>query len=343
MISNITNKRILIAPLNWGLGHATRDVSIIRDLLKNENEVFVAGNLNTIRILNEEFPDLTFILFPSFSVKYSKQFLILKLIFSLPYFLFQIAKEHFKLKKIIKDYEIDVVISDNRFGLWNKKVRSIFITHQIMIKLPNSIKLFESLIYKLNNWFIKHYDECWIPDFEHDENLSGDLSHKYKKPKNAKFIGAQSRFILPEEKPEEKEKLLVLLSGPEPHRTFLENQIIEQTKNIEIPTLIVRGLPHETQEMKQIHKNVFAISHFNSKILMREILTSKYIICRAGYSTIMDLHTLQKKAIIIPTPQQTEQEYLAEYLHKKKIFFAVNQENLMIQDVLKNKYLWFKT
>lgn len=333
-----SNKRILVCPLNWGLGHATRDVSIIRDLLKNQNEVFVAGNLNTIRILNEEFPDLTFILFPSFSVKYSKQFLILKLIFSLPYFLFQIAKEHFKLKKIIKDYEIDVVISDNRFGLWNKKVHSIFITHQIMIKLPKSIQFLEFFVHKINSFFIKKYDECWIPDFENDENLSGDLSHKYKIPKNAKFIAPQSRFVLPTEKPEEKEKLLVLLSGPEPHRTMLEKQIIEQTKNIEIPTLIVRGLPHETQEMKQIHKNVFAISHFNTKILMREILSSKYIICRAGYSTIMDLHALQKSAIIIPTPQQTEQEYLAEYLHKTGKFVSVEQEKLNIANILQRYF-----
>jgi UDP-N-acetylglucosamine:LPS N-acetylglucosamine transferase len=204
-----------------------------------------------------------------------------------------------------------------------------------MIKMPKSIQFLEFFVHKLNSFFIKKYDECWIPDFENEENLSGDLSHKYKLPKNAKFIAPQSRFVLPEEKPEEKEKLLVLLSGPEPHRTFLENQIIEQTKNIEIPTLIVRGLPHETQEMKQIHKNVFAISHFNSKILMREILTSKYIICRAGYSTIMDLHTLQKKAIIIPTPQQTEQEYLAEYLHKTGKFVAVKQGDLKLVDFIK--------
>jgi len=327
----IENKRILVCPLNWGLGHATRDIPIIRDLIAKNNKLFVAADKQIISLLVEEFPDINYILFPSFNVRYSKNFLILKLFLAIPYILFKIFKEHQQLKQIISDYEIDVVISDNRFGLWNKKVHSIFITHQIMIKLPKSVRWFEKLLYKFNGWFIHKFDECWIPDFSEENNLSGDLSHKYKLPKNAKCIGIKSRFQVPENMPEVKEKMLVILSGPEPHRTILEDKIISQLKNVPIPCLIVQGKPEHEQITKQIYSSVFSISHLNATTLAREILSSKIVICRAGYSTIMDLATLHKKAIIIPTPGQTEQEYLGKYLHEKGLFYCVNQSDLDIK------------
>lgn len=328
------NKRILICPLNWGLGHATRDIPIIRDLIAKNNTVIIAADKQIISLFVDEFPALTYIHFPSFAVKYSEQNLIFNLFLSLPRIFKSIFKEHKKLKEIINDYKIDVVISDNRFGLWNKNIHSIFITHQIMIKLPKKIKFFEKALYRLNQWFINKYDECWIPDYEGTENLSGDLSHKFNLPKNTKFILPKSRFLLPENPPSEFDKILVMLSGPEPHRSILEKIIIDQHRNIDLPCLIVQGKPEEAKHTQQIASNLFSVSHLDTKSLTREILSSKYIICRSGYSSVMDLHALNRMAILIPTPGQTEQEYLGEYLHEKGLFINMKQNNFDIKNAI---------
>lgn len=305
-------QRILIAPLNWGLGHATRCIPIIDELLSQGHQVIIAADGYPLQLLKQEFPQLECLEFPSFSVHYSNtRFQIGRLLWSLPAILFDIWREHRQLQVYIGQYKISYVISDNRFGLWTRLVPCVYITHQLMVKMPKGLEFFERLGWLIHRFFINRYTACWIPDEAENGGLSGDLAHKYPLPKHARFIGCQSRFTCsPDIIPTETYHTVVVVSGPEPQRSLFEKEWIVKSLGQEKPVLIVRGLPEKKIIREQLD-NITLVSHLPSTELKAQLLAANQIICRSGYSSIMDLHVLNKKATLIPTPGQTEQEYLA--------------------------------
>ncbi len=329
------NKTILICPLNWGLGHATRDIPIIHHFLKNNYKVIIGADKAPLKLLQSEFPELNYIKIPFPEIKYSSGGnMIFKMMISSPKLLFGIIKEHFLLKKIIKKHKIDVVISDNRYGLWNKNIQSIFITHQLEIQTPPSLQFLKSYINKINRWFISQYDECRVPDFEGKQNIAGRLSHPEKQPDNVRYIGLLSRFNLLEIKQTQSEyKVLVILSGPEPQRSIFQKIVEKQILQSRLKALIVLGKPDKIIKYSKI--NIDFINHLPAKDLAALIKSTPYIISRSGYSSIMDYITIKKTAILIPTPGQTEQEYLAKYLYEKGWFYSINQDNFNLKTAIK--------
>jgi UDP-N-acetylglucosamine transferase subunit ALG13 len=292
--------------------------------------------------LQEHFPNLKHLVIPSSTIKYPKnRAMILKMLLSSPKLIWGIYKEHQLLKKIIKKHKIDIVISDNRYGLWSKKTHSIFITHQLWIKSPKKLRFAEPFINKINHWFINKYDECWVPDFEGENNLAGELSHPDKKPENIKYIGILSRFksgmkdLSSLDKPErfyEKFDILAVLSGPEPQRTLFENILIKQISETDYKTLIVQGKPEA--KSKASFKNIQFKNHLNSVQLIRLIIETNITVCRSGYSSLMDLIVLNKNAILVPTPGQTEQEYLAASLSDKNWFCTFSQNEFQLEKAI---------
>jgi uncharacterized protein (TIGR00661 family) len=247
-----------------------------------------------------------------------------------------IKKEHTELEKIIEENNIDIVFSDNRYGCRSKKAYSVFMTHQLNIQAPENFKWTESLILAKNKKYISAFNECWIPDFEREENLSGKLSHPAKL-ENIKYIGPLSRFTFSENKniSEEKYDLMVICSGPEPQRTIFEELLTKEVLKTNLKAILVKGIT-ETEKQIELKKNLKVISHADAKEMQSLIESSALIISRPGYSSIMDLVVLGKKAIFIPTPGQTEQEYLAAYYGEKKYFFSVSQNNFSLQDAISN-------
>lgn len=238
-----------------------------------------------------------------------------------PKFLCAIAREHFQLEKIIREYSIDAVISDNRYGLWTKKIPCVLLTHQLYIQVPQHLQWLRTPVNALNHFFIKKFTRCWVPDVQGDSNLSGALSHGNNIPANVEYIGMLSRFSA--QPADKKYDLLVVLSGPEPQRTILEKKIIEQMIALPFYTLLVRGVTEENKR-GQLTPAVECIAHLTSAGLNEALLQSDFVLCRSGYSTLMELASLGKSAILVPTPGQTEQEYLARFFSEKK--FGVMQE-----------------
>ncbi len=303
--------------MNWGLGHATRCVPIIRKQLALGNEIIIAADGGPLALLQQKFPECKFIVFKGVQISYSR-WMILSMLFQVPKILFSIYKEHQEVKKIIEEHKIDCVISDNRYGLWNKNISSIFITHQINIQAP----FFEKLLFKINCWFISKYDECWVPDYEGASNLSGALSHpkndycKKNFPKNIQYIGPQSRFNGREKKSLEKiYKTVGVVSGPEPQRTLFFEQLKNDLKKINAKTFLISGQPATPKKIQE--GNLTIVNHLEDEEFISVLFSPEKIICRSGYSTIMDLHALGLNAVYIPTPGQTEQEYLALLLNLK--------------------------
>jgi uncharacterized protein (TIGR00661 family) len=315
-------KKILVAPLNWGLGHATRCIPIINALLKNDFEPIIASDGASLELLKKEFPQLTCLELPGYNIKYSKKghFLKLKLLKDSPKFISTITAERKATKEIIEIHNIDGIISDNRLGVHSKFVPSVFMTHQLQVLSGNTTWLST----KIHQIIIKRFDECWIPDAIDSPNLSGKLGHIGPSKLNLKYIGPLSRF----EKLdcEIRYQIILLLSGPEPQRGILENKLLAEFENYKGEVLLVKGVVENEQNITE-KGNMTIYNYMLATELEKALNESDLVISRSGYTTIMDLAKLGKKAFFIPTPGQFEQEYLATQLSKKRFVPCCKQND----------------
>ena len=332
-MSSSEKKKILIAPLDWGLGHATRCIPVVRACLGMGHDVIIASTGRSLQLLKKEFPQLTAIDVPAYDIQYQKKgSFIIKIISQLGKVFRGIKREHKVTQQIITEHKIDLIISDNRYGIYSKNVYSVIISHQMMVKIPK-FKIAEPFVYLWLQYQHRKFNAIWIPDIKNEPNISGDLSHKYKLPKHAQFVGVLTRFRKPEIQPAIKYDVLAIISGPEPQRTIFEDLIIDQAKNTNKKYVIVSGISEKNTDI-QFNDNIRMISHIPGEELFQLILCSEIIISRGGYSTLMDLAVLNKKCIFVPTPGQTEQEYLVEELHNKKMIYGVDQGQFKLQTAL---------
>lgn len=319
-------KKILVAPLNWGLGHATRCIPIIKALLQQGFEPMVATDGVALTILQKEFPTLTFLTLPSYEISYAKKgiFFKWKLLFDSPKMLKAIKKERKLVKKWVKEHELSGIISDNRLGVFSKKVPSVFITHQLNVITGNTTWLSS----KIHQYIIKKYTECWVPDVAGTPNLTGKLGHLKNPDFPITYLGPLSR--MEPKKLEKKYDLMVLLSGPEPQRTMLEEKLLEEVQRFTGEVLFVKG-KMEKEQLIDIHNHVEIYNFMTSEQLEDAIQQSNMILSRSGYTTVMDLAKLHKKAFFIPTPGQFEQEYLAKKYKKEGLVPYAKQEKFKIE------------
>lgn len=318
-------KKIIIAPLNWGLGHATRCVPIINALIDNNFEPIIGSDGKALEFLKQEFPDLERLQLPSYHIKYSKN-LKLNIVLQFPKIWKAVKKEKEVIRNFIdKNKDVVGIISDNRFGVISKKVPSVYITHQLKV-LSGFTTFLTSFVHQNR---IKKFDECWIPDLP-DSEFSGKLS-KANGIINSKFIGVLSRFS--KEEFANKIDILVLLSGPESNRTLFEKKLIDEFKNDSRKIVFVLGKV-EKEQKKWHTKNITFFNYLLSNELEQKIKLSNLVVCRSGYSSVMDLAILQKKVFFIPTKNQSEQEYLAKHLEQKQLA-PFEKEDLFTRQSLK--------
>jgi hypothetical protein len=332
--------RILVAPLDWGLGHATRCIPLIRELMRQGADVWLAGKGAQETLLKAEFPGLPFLFLPGYDIRYARtrSGLIKNLFFQIPGILRIIKVENKWLKNKIAEHGFNAVISDNRYGLYHPTVRCVFITHQLQIKTPFG-RLAARWLQKRNYRYINRFASCWVPDEDNHNDLSGELSHPFKRPEvPLHYAGIFSRFRKLD-LPERKDHLLFMISGPEPQRSLLEEKIIREIAHYHGTATIVRGLPGAHSLVPSTNMIRF-YNHLPAEELNKEVASANWVIGRCGYSTIMDLAFMKKKSILIPTPGQTEQEYLGKYLHEKKIIYNVSQDEFSIQKSLQAAKDW---
>jgi predicted glycosyltransferase len=317
----VAKNKVLIAPLNWGLGHATRCIPIIHFLIENNFSPVLASDGLALELLKKEFPELPTIAIPSYHIRYSKVAYLTKwkLMFSFGSIIKAVRKEQKIMDELIREYKFVGVISDNRFGIYHKNVPSIYMTHQLNV-FSGFTTWFTS---KVHQNMISKFDVCWVPDSKGKNSLSRKLSRvsDFKIP--VKFIGNLSR--LEPKKQKIKYDVLLLLSGPEPQRTILENILLNEFSSFKGVVLLVRGV-FNASKLKNVSNAIEVVNYLTSKKLEVVINSSKMVVARSGYSTIMDVAKLNKKAFFIPTPGQGEQEYLANHLDQKKIAPFCKQE-----------------
>ena len=325
--------KILIAPLNWGLGHASRCVPLIHSLLDEGHEVVIGGDGMSFTLLRKHFPKLRYVYLAPLDLHYSRSgnqtWAMLK---AIPRLLLWRNKDRLMLKAILQEEHFDQVISDNRPGLYNKQVECIYITHQLQIRLTKTWQWAEAMASRIHARMYTRFYKVWIPDYEDiNHSLAGELSHPSnlrlsRKMTAFQYIGPLSRFHSPiTHKPSPiNYEVVAVLSGLEPQRTLLEQELIERYNGKEERVLIVQGLVnHPNTRIKR--GNLTIVPSMADAELVPALLNARHIIARSGYSTIMDLEALGLLSVgnnkplpvhieLIPTPGQPEQEYLAVWL-----------------------------
>lgn len=295
------------------------------------HKVIIGSGEEHISFFRNELPGTTCLEFRGFNPAYSGVFpQYLTLLLKTPILLYHIIREHIQLKKIISDHSIDIVISDNRFGLWNRNISTVYVTHMPLIPFPKPFRFLEFIGIIMHRAIIKKYTFCFIPDLPGEVNVSGRLSHGMKLSSNVRYIGILSRFVnnfSASQESRKSEHNTVVLSGPEPQRNILKQKLVLLLKNKKPDTVILEGKPARTRVINK-SENITYYNHLPSSEMSEIIKSSLGVVTRSGYTTIMELISLNCRALLIPTPGQTEQEYLAEYLAEKGWFSTVTQRKL---------------
>ena len=330
----MAKKTILVAPLFWGLGHAARCIPIVKALQQQNYNVLLGSDGEALLFLRKEFPSLSYIQLPSYGITYPKNgnYFKWKMFWNLRHIQKAISSERKIIKELVSEDKIHGIISDNRLGVRNNQVPSVIITHQLNVLSGNT----SSFSSKLHQIFIRKFDECWVPDVNGKENLSGRLGHLKNPAFSVKFIGPISRFQK-KELPK-KYDVLVLISGPEPQRTLFEAKIMEAFKSSEKSILVVQGIV-EVKQKQFIRGKIIVINFMKSEALETAINESEVVVSRSGYTTILDLAALEKKAYFVPTPGQYEQIYLAKRLKILEIVPSCTQK-VFTEDKLNEIHLY---
>ena len=333
-MSAASTQRILVAPLDWGLGHATRCAVLIDRWLKDGHEIILASNGRSAAWLKQRFPQLEVLIdIPDYAVTYpGNGNMVLHFAKQMPRLMRVIRAENRWLERIITERSIDRVYSDNRYGLYDDRVPCTLITHQLYVRVPGWT---QPLVYFMLNRYCKRFQSIWIPDYEEGNTLSGALSHGGNWDNRVRYIGPLSRLALDSARAERSQgsvaersrgPVVALISGPEPSRTAFENQLRKLLVKTGLPALLILGKPDCVHG--EVQGNLTIVNHLPDDELAHELKQAQLILCRSGYSTIMDLHALNKRALLVATPGQTEQEYLAGYHAMQGTHDAIRQHEL---------------
>ena len=281
-----------------------------------------------------EFPQLVYVHLTGYNLNYGKKRwgTIVRIILQTPKILIKINNENTWLNIFLKSQMVNLIISDNRFGFYAPGIPSVFITHQLYIKTGLG-SLANRLVQWMNYRRIKKFSTCWVPDQQGERSLAGELSNPAKMPViPTQYIGSLSRFNSCQSSVNNID-VLIILSGPEPQRTILEKLVLGELKLLPGKIVLVRGLPKESSNIKE-ENNCTIYNHAPGSLLNQLICDSEFVVSRSGYTTVMDLMKLGKKSVLVPTPGQAEQEYLAKHLHKQQLAFTVPQTRFSLTKVL---------
>ena len=338
--------KVLISPLSWGFGHAGRMIPLARELERRGCEVVFAADEPLIKLVAGELPGVMTLEIPGLRIRYSR-FLpqYVSIFLQLPVIIASAVREHATLRRPAKELDPIVIISDNRFGFYHKKIFSVYVTHQVRIAFPGYLRFLEPVAALIHRIIIRRYDLCLVPDYPGSENLSGKLSHGIRLPGNTAFIGPLSRFGASVSDPvapcrAKGEPLLkdtggaaivmtrpyvcLILSGPEPQRSLLLRKVSGSLREFPLAVLCATPVNFHAPPGQEIK----IITEADTSTMRHIISGALIVIARAGYTSVMELVSLGRGAVLIPTPGQTEQEYLGRHLDGRYGFVTMSQNSL---------------
>lgn len=322
--------RVLVSPLNWGLGHATRDIPLIQKLLAKGHDVTIAASGNALAALRQHFPDCGTIDLPDYPAPYSNtRFFLPRFLASLPLMLRAVADERKNIASILSREKFDLVISDNRLGVYSEDIPSLFITHQLHYHLPLIAWPCELAAIWLNAFLHSRFRQVIVPDNPPGPlALAGKLSRANSEPTRSRVFYAGILTSTRKQNIPRDLDYLFLISGPEPQRTRLEEILLPRIRELDGTSIVLLGSPNGNKT-RAVSDQCTVIPYATTEEKECLMNRARFIVCRSGYTSMMELAELHKHhALLIPTPGQTEQEYLSWYYRKRGWFYSTRQHQL---------------
>lgn len=331
---------VFVSPLNWGLGHSTRDIPIIEHLLSRGHTVTVGSSGNALALLKRECPECNFVVFKDYPAPYSdSRFFLPGFIAGLPSVLSAFAAERKRMEQIQSENDFDLIISDNRMCVYSSRIPSYFISHQLRYSMPGYLYPFELMTMPFNSFFHGKFDGVIVPDISPDvsssgcnprpgKNLSGKLCRSVLKRTKCRTYYAGILTSAKKLPLAEDLDYLAIVSGPEPQRSRLEEIVLRQIAALPGEKAVLLGSPQKERH-EMIDGNTTVHSYVSSEEKAKLMNRARFIITRSGYTTMMEMAELDKKhGLFIPTPGQTEQEYLSRYYARQGWFLSRSQYSL---------------
>jgi len=324
-------KVVLVAILDWGLGHASRMVPVIDGLLAQNVRVILTGSGASLTYLQKRYPQMESREMPSEEMRYGKSgagLALLKRALHQP----GINKiQQAWIREIVAKEKINGIISDNLYGVYHHEIPSVIVTHQVGLLVPVFKKAFDR---KLAQW-LDHFTEVWVPDLPGAASLSGKMTENafLRIPKI--FVGNLSR-LRSVASAKKDIALTALISGPEPQRSLFEKEVLKLMKKTPGRKVLIRGILGGSTEKIADMTDMEVYDFLDDTALSEMIIRSEWVVCRSGYSTLCDLRVLGAKAVVVPTPQQPEQLYLARR-GSEKGWFQSTEQQLISKAILEDR------
>ncbi|WP_297945720.1 glycosyltransferase [uncultured Fibrobacter sp.] len=330
--------KVLVAPLDWGLGHATRCAPVVREFLEKGCDVELAVTRGNAAILREMFPDVRQRLAPSYNIVYPKHgynmaFWLLK---NSAHLRAVMRAEHHYAEEMVERHGYDILVSDNRFAFRSRKAKSVYMTHQCRIAFPKMLRMFEAFGAAWHASVMSRFDEVWVPDVPEFPGYAGSLSHVERCPRPLKFVGPLSRFaMLPLTQSTEKDlNIVAVVSGVEPARSRFASRLSSVLPQIPGKHVVILGKPASSLKTWTAG-NVTFYNHLPTQEFADVISRAGWVISRGGYSTVMDMAVLGAKCIFVPTPGQYEQVVLAADLSAAGFAVSIEEGSLSVDSLSK--------
>jgi UDP:flavonoid glycosyltransferase YjiC (YdhE family) len=334
--------KILLAPLDWGLGHATRSLTLAHALESLGHQVCLASCGGSLHLLREALPGRSWWEIPDYRIRYATHShgFLWAMLKQIPQLIHAVRAEQAWLQSMAKREGFEAIISDGRYGLWHDDVPCFLVTHQIHLMPPMGIpfrKGVASLLEFFHYRWLRRFTEIWIPDVAEAPGLSGQLGHTPRLPSHARYVGPLNRFAwetpISLESNEISPDILAVVSGPEPQRSLFEAALLKQMKNLPGTRVLIQGLPAQrrgdTEALELQSGKLHVLPHLPGIELRRMLLRTRALITRSGYTSVMELACLGVKPILfVPTPGQPEQEYLAAHLGASGWVRSQSQDHL---------------
>jgi len=337
------SQRLLFAVLDWGLGHATRTAPLIRAALQSGHEVHIASRGTALSWLQSQWTsEVTFHTKPGRTIQYSERFNFWRIASQMPGFLQSIEEEKKWTEQAFRRFEFTHLFSDNCYGVVLPAVPSILMTHQLHLPVPRPL---QGLARRQVSKWCEPFDQIWVPDIPTTPNWSGDLGHPALDSSKTHWVGLLShlasdtmatsnanQYKSSEPTTGRKYRIVGMVSGPEPHRSIMESKLRDWLQTLPGKHVIFSGNPSGTEEK---HGHVEIHNHADSQTIAEAWKQADLLVCRGGYSTVMDLVCMGKPAILIPTPGQAEQASLSNHLAHCPCFKVIAQSDFHTENLPK--------
>lgn len=325
-------KRILFAVHDWGLGHASRSLLLIRALVERGDSITVVSAAGDgMRLLQSELGDACrFVSYRDIPKPFSRwpAMFYLRMSLATPWVLARMRSEHRFVEALVAREHYDCVVSDSRFGMWSANIPSYCILHSLRQIIPGRPRWMERLVERGQRDLTKGFTRILIPDIEEQQGLSGELGHDPVIDWGVDrlcYIGPLSG-ISRTDAPVDID-CFFSISGIEPQRSILEKRVLAALPQLDGRIVVTLGRPAQAGSCRQ-SGNATVHGYLDRKAQGEMLNRARLVMTRSGYTTLMELAELGQRALLVPTPGQSEQEYLARFHHQRGHVWSTTQRNL---------------